>query len=141
MCDIRYIRRMPIIIQMRDGVIEAAFRGNIAVEDFQQLKVTLQDLESRLEVTPDRISDLSEASFSELRASDLVAFAENRGVAKLKNKIKSAIIAPKPVQYGLTRVFMTRNQNPAIEIMVFKDSTSAYNWIGLKEKPVDKPNA
>jgi hypothetical protein len=60
---------MAINIHIRDGAIEATFRGNITAEDFQQMSETLRDLESRLEVTPDRISDLSDASFSELSSS------------------------------------------------------------------------
>jgi hypothetical protein len=131
---------MAIHIQMRDGVIEATFRGNVAREDLRQLIETLRDLESRLQVTPDRISDLSDASFAELSSSDLVTFAANRGRAALKNNIKSAIIAPGAIQFGLARMFMAHNQNPAIEIMIFKDSASAYHWIGL-EKTVNQPNA
>jgi hypothetical protein len=132
---------MAINIQMRDGVIEAIFRGNITAEDFQQMSETLLDLESRLEVTPDRISNLSDAGFLELSSSNLVAFAASRGIAKLKNKIKSAIIAPEPAQFGLSRMFMANNPNPEIEIKIFKDSASAYDWIGLEEKSDDKPNA
>jgi len=126
---------------MRDGVIEAIFRGRITGEDLQQLLERLHDLESRLEVSPDRISDLSEAGVSELRSSDLVAFAERRAKVKLKNSVKSAVIAPGSTQYGLARMFWAHNENPDIQIMIFKDSASAYNWIGLQAKPVDKPNA
>ena len=132
---------MAINIQIRDGVIEATFHGKITGEDFQQMTETLSDLESRLEVTPDRISDLSDAGFSELSSSNLVAFAASRGMAKLKNKIKSAIIAPESGQFGLARMFRAYNPNPDIEIMIFRDSASAYNWIGLREKSFDKPNA
>jgi hypothetical protein len=132
---------MAINIQIRDGVIEAVFRGNITGEDVQQMAETLSDLESRLEVTPARISDLSDAGFSELSSGSLVAFAAGRGIAKLKNKIKSAIIAPEPAQFGLARMFRAYNPNPDIEIMIFKDSAGAYRWIGLGGKPVDKPDA
>jgi hypothetical protein len=132
---------MPIHIQMRDGVLEGFFRGKVTGKDLDYVLEKLQDLESRLEVTPDRISDLSDAVFSELRSSDLVAFAEKRGKAKLKNKVKSAIIAPKSIPYGLARMFLAHNENPAIEIMIFRDSASAYQWLGLEAKPVDIPNA
>jgi hypothetical protein len=132
---------MSINIQMREGVIEAVFHGEVTGNDLRQLLETLHDLESRLEVTPDRISDLSDGGVEELRSADLVAFAESRGVAKLKNKVKSAIIAPGSTQYGLARMFSANNENPAIDIKIFKDSASAYNWIGLKAKSVDKPSA
>jgi hypothetical protein len=132
---------MPINVQMRSGVIEATFYGKVSGEDLQHLLEVLNDLESRLEITPDRISDLSDTCVDELRSIDLVAFAESRGLAKLKNNVKSAIIAPGSTQYGLARMFLANNENPAIKIMIFKDSESAYQWIGLDSKFVDRSNA
>src|SRR5277367_2106945 len=129
---------MPTNIEIRNGVIEATFHGKVTGEDLRQVLGTLRELESRLEVTPNRISDMSDAVVVELRSSEVVAFAESRGIARLKNKIKSAIIAPGATQYGLARMFLAYNQNPDIEIMIFKDSASAYDWIGLEPKSVDK---
>jgi len=133
---------MAINIQIVDGVIEAIFRGKVTEEDFQNLKVVLRDIESTMEVTPDRIADVSNADFSELRSVDLVMFAEQRWEATLKNKVKSAVIAPQSsVQYGLARMFMAHNQNPDIEIRIFNDSSSANKWIGRETKSVNKPDA
>jgi hypothetical protein len=132
---------MPIYVQMRDGVAEAIFRGKIRGEDLQELKETIHEIESRMEITPDRISDLSDADVVELRSSDVVAFAESRGVAKLKNNVKSAIIAPGSTQFGLARMFLACNENPNIEITLFKDSASAYKWIGIEAQSVAGPNA
>ena len=127
---------MPIKLQIRDRLIEVTFLGNITGLDLQQQIETLRDLESRLEVSPDRVTDLSAACDAELPASDVVLFAEERDVAKLKNKIKSAIIAPSPIQYGLARMFMACNKNPAIEIRLFREASSAYDWIG-HARPAD----
>ena len=132
---------MPIIIQMRDNVIKATFRGKLFGEDFRQVARELRDIEARLDVSPDRISDLSEGDLSELAASDIVAFADNRAFANLKNKVKSAIIAPDPVQFGIARMCMGHNRNPDIEMQVFKDKAKAYEWIGLEPKPDDKSEA
>jgi len=121
--------------------MEAIFHGKVTGAELRQLLETVQEMEARLEVTPDRISDLSDADLEELRSRDLVAFAERRGAAKLKNKVKSAIIAPGSTQYGLARMFLAHNENPSISIMIFKDSASAYKWIGLEAKSVDRPNA
>jgi hypothetical protein len=94
---------------------------------------TARDLESRLEVRLGHLTDLSDASLVDLSTSDLVALAEGRKGARFKNKIKSAIIAPRPLEYGLARMFMTFNQNPAIEIMLFRDSAGAQAWLGLRK--------
>jgi hypothetical protein len=121
---------MPVKYQIRDGLFEMAIHGKVTTQDMRQTLAAVTDIESRLPVTPDRIMDLSEADFSGLSSADVVAVAESRRVAPLKNKIKSAIIATQPEQFGLGRLFMGRNQNPEITIMIFKDTASAYQWLG-----------
>jgi hypothetical protein len=132
---------MPIHLQLHDGLLEAACQGKLTAQDFKRLKVTLRDIEARLEVTPDRISDVTGTDVSDLDSEDLVLFAEYRRSAILKNKVKSAVIVPKgSVQYGLARMFMAHNQNPDIEIKIFYDSASAYDWLGRKTKPSTNAN-
>src|SRR5271155_3003023 len=132
---------MAFNFQIRDGLIEVTFHGKVTVDDLHQLLEILRDVESRLEVTPDRIANFSDAGVSNLRFNDVEAFAKSRQAAKLKNEIKSAIIAPTPEQYSLCRMFLAYNQNPQISIMLFEDSASAYKWIGREPKSADKPNA
>ena len=124
-----------------DGLIKMAFVGKVTADDLQQLLKKVTEDELRLAVTPNRIMDLSEADFSDLSSDKLVAVAKIRRVTKLKNKIKSAIIATNPEHYGLARIFTGHNQNPEISIMIFKDSASAYEWIGGKSKSDDSSNA
>jgi hypothetical protein len=131
---------MPIHLQIRDGMLEAACQGKLTASDLKRLKVTLRDIEARLEVTPDRVSDLTEADVSDLDSQDLVLFAEYRRSAILKNKVKSAVIVTKgSVQYGLARMFMAHNQNPDIEIKIFYDSAGAYDWLGRGTKSSTNP--
>ena len=129
---------MAFNVQICDGLIELDFHGKVRIDDLQQALQAVEDLESRLGVTPDRITDMSGADTSELRSGDLVALAEKRRKAKLKNKIKSAIVAPSPEHYGLARMFMGFNQNPDISIMIFRDSASAYQWLGREAESGDK---
>ena len=123
--------------------MQVTFLGKVTGEDLQRLADTYRDVESRMEVTPDRITDLSDWIVDALvvESSEVRAFAVKRQLAQLKNKVKSAIIAPKPEQYGLARMFQAYNDNQAIEITVFKDSASAYKWIGREAKDVDKVKA
>jgi len=131
---------MPFNFQIRDGLIEMTYQGKFTGADVQQLLLKVEDAELRLAVTPDRITNMSDADTSGLPSSILVSVAEARQRAKLKNKIKSAIIATRPEHYGLARLFMRHNQNPDISIEIFKDSASAYNWLGRKAKSDDKTN-
>jgi hypothetical protein len=131
---------MPIHLQIHDGLLEAACHGKLTAADLKHLKLTLRDIEARLEVTPDRVSDLTGADVSDLDSEDLVLLAEYRRAAVLKNKVKSAIIVPKAsVQYGLARMFMAHNQNPDIEIKIFYDYASAHDWLGRETKPSTNP--
>jgi hypothetical protein len=133
---------VPIDFQIHDGLIEAACHGKVTAEDLDHIRSVLRDIEVRLEVTPDRISDLTGADLSDLSSEDLVVFAEYRRAATLKNKIKSAIVTPKASsQYGLARMFMAHNANPDIELKIFYDPASAYQWLGREAKDIGKTNA
>jgi hypothetical protein len=132
---------MPFNFQIRDDLVEVRFHGNVTGNDLDQLLDIIEDIELRWEATPDRVSDLSDAIMSDLSSQYLEAFAKARNVANLKNAVKSAIIAPGTEQYGLARMFMAYNRNPKISIMLFKDSASAYKWIGHEPKSVNDPNA
>ena len=129
---------MAFDFKICDGLIELTFHGKVSAGNLQQALQAVEDLESRLTVTPDRITDMSGADTAGLQAGDLVAVAEKRGKAKLKNKIKSAIVAPSPDHYGLARIFMGFNQNPDISLMIFRDSASAYQWLGRSAKSGDE---
>jgi hypothetical protein len=132
---------MPFNYQICDGLIEITFHGKVTGDDLQQVLVKLAADESRLAVTPDRITNISDADTSVLLSSDLVLAAQERRRASLKNKVKSAFIATRSGQHGLTRMFMGHNQNPDISIQIFMDSVSAYNWLGREAKSDDETNA
>jgi hypothetical protein len=126
---------MPINVQMHNGLLELIFHGDITADDFQAPVEFFQELEARLEVTPDRVADLSAANLMPLSADFVKNFAASRTNVPLKNKVKSAIIAPKPDQFGLARMFQAFNENPAIEIKLFQDAPSAYAWLGRTPRP------
>ncbi|HEV2694332.1 MAG TPA: hypothetical protein VG347_15675 [Verrucomicrobiae bacterium] len=121
---------MPITSQIRDGLLEAFFQGDVDMEDFQSYAEHLAEIEARLAVTPDRLTDLSAGNLVQMDADRLRRFGATRTVTVLKNKVKSAIVAPKPDQYGLARMFQTFNENPLIEIKIFRDAPAAYAWLG-----------
>jgi hypothetical protein len=125
---------MPLSFKIRDGLIEITFRGNITAKDIVQAVVLVRDAEAELAVAPDRISDLSDTNLSGLEAEDVREFAHQRNAVPMKNKVKSAIIASKPEQFGLARLFQAHNENPMVEVQVFRDATSAYEWLGRKAK-------
>jgi hypothetical protein len=134
---------MPIVFRSVDGLIIVQFQGSVTGDDLQRLADAYREIEARLEVTPDRVTDLSGwvPSSQDLPSSVLEGFGRRRAVAAVKNKVKSAIIAPNPAQYGLARMYQAYNRNPEIETMIFKDSDSACAWIGRDAKDVVQTRA
>ena len=126
---------MPINFQLRDGLLELIYQGDITTADMQGAAIKLSEYEASLEITPDRITDLTDACMFNIDADWLRRFAASRVQATLRNKVKSAIVAPKPDQYGLARMFQTSNENPLIDIQLFRDAASAYRWLGHSARP------
>jgi len=129
---------MPINFQTVDGLIIVQFQGRVTGEDLQRLADAYQDIEAQLAKTPDRVTDLSDwiPNSEDLPSSMLNEFGRRRALAKVRNEVKSAIIAPHPGQFGLARMYQAYNRNPKIETMIFKDSNSAYAWLGREAEEV-----
>jgi hypothetical protein len=119
---------------MREGLMEARLHGDVTAEDFWQLDQFAREADSRLEASPDRILDISDGNWAQIQSELVRVIAVIREKEPLKNKVKAAIVAPKLEQYGIARMFQTLNQNPALEINIFKDAPSAYGWLG-REQP------
>ena len=80
---------MAIHFQVRDGLVEVTFPGTITSEDMHQLMVKYMNAESRLEIKPDRIVDLSNIEGGvDLPASEVKAFANKRNATHFKNKMQ-----------------------------------------------------
>lgn len=80
-------------------------------------------------VSPDRVADLSTVEGVSLNFSAITNYAAARRTAPLKNKVKAAIVAPHPLQYGFARMFQTLNDNPDINMEIFTDTDSGLAWI------------
>ena len=89
----------------------------------------LLELDKKLAITPHRLTDTSAVTEVALQFIELERFANRRRQATLKNPIKSAIVAPKPLHQGFARMFKTLNDNPQITIRVFPDTASAWDWL------------
>ena len=120
---------MPYLLKEHDGLVEVLFSGLITPDELMKAGQDFQALEARLEISPHRLTDLTEAGEINVDFSQMERFAAVRRSAQLKNKVKSAIIAPSPVQFGLARMFQTLNTNPMIHIRIFKDPSSARRWL------------
>ena len=123
---------MPLHFQMREGLMEARFDGAITAKDFWRLDQLSREADAQLPASPDRILDISDATFELVEAELVRGIAVVREKEPLKNNVKAAFVAPKPEQFGMARMYQALNQNPALDIRIFKDAPSAYEWLGRK---------
>ena len=121
---------MPLIFQMREGLMLARFYGAVTAEDFWRLDQLAREADSRLEANPDRILDITDADWGLVESELVRNMAAIREKEPMKNHVKAAIVAPKPEQYGIARMFQALNQNPAVEVQIFTDAPGAYEWLG-----------
>jgi len=120
---------MPITTEFNGEFITAKMSGVITVPDLLALADKVAEFEAQLPVTPHRIADLSEGTVNDYNCVELNAFAAKRRTARLKNQVKSAIVAGDAVQYGFARMYQTLNDHPDIRIEVFQSEAPALAWL------------
>jgi len=124
---------MPLIFNLREGLMETKLHGAVTAEDLLRLDQLAREADSRLEASPNRILDISDATWGLVNSELVRSMAAIREREPMKNNVKAAIVAPKAEQYGIARMFQALDENPALEIQIFKDASSAYEWLGRKQ--------
>ncbi|HEY2343731.1 MAG TPA: hypothetical protein VGH90_11895 [Chthoniobacteraceae bacterium] len=114
---------------MLGQVLRIDFKGPLTKRDLTALADTLFEKESSMELTPDRITDVSKVTRMEIEFSDIWALVQRRRTRPPANPIKSAIVAATPVQLGFARMFQTLNDIAGIKIAIFPDQEAAQAWI------------
>ena len=116
-------------IQILDGVVDIRLHGTVNSTELREVAEATGKIEEELPVSPNRIIDLSLVDEFQLDFREMEQIAKLRRTAPLKNKVKSEIIANKPVQYGYARMFQTLNDNPNIDLELFTDRAEGLAWI------------
>jgi len=120
---------MPFEIITADEVLCITFQGLFDTDCLHEAVTQVERIEAEAAVSPDRLIDLTAVESMELTFADMKRFADIRRVAPLKNKVKSAIVAPQPVHRGFARMFQTILENPKITVNIFPDRNSACAWL------------
>jgi len=120
---------MPITTAYNGEFIITRMTGVIALPDLLIHGKKIDALESKLPVAPHRLADLSAGAVGDLDVVEMNTYAATRRAAKLKNPVKSAIIAADAVQFDFARMFQTLNTNPDIRIEIFQNEETALAWL------------
>lgn len=131
---------MPYEIKISDRLITIRMFGLLTSEELALCSDELVKIDTGSPVSLDRVTDLTEIDALHLDFGAVDAIAARRRAAAVKNSIKSALVAPKPVQFGLSRMFQTLATNPKIQIEIFKDRPGAMKWLS-KDPKADEASA
>lgn len=120
---------MAFDLKITNGVICVTLNGVLNSEDLRGAAESFHKLEAQAAVCPNRIIDLSSVDEVNLDFGAVEKLAALRNTTPLKNEVKSAIVATKPVQYGFARMFQTLNTNPKICLKLFTDRDAGWAWV------------
>lgn len=113
------------------NLIVARWRSVFSEEVFQSMVSELAKIEEEAPVTPNRITDLTDITWFDLKSLEsLVAL---RSSARLKNHVRSAIVANSQIQCTYARMYQALLRNPLIEVRIYADWESAMKWVAPVE--------
>lgn len=112
------------IIEYRDGIAQIRFREEPAHGDFE---IVIDELAER-DIYDRRLWDFTEVSY-QLSESEIVNLAEY-GKAKFRRANMMAIVAPKDLAFGLSRVYEAyRTASDVALVKVFRQTSEAITWL------------
>jgi hypothetical protein len=114
------------------ALFRLVFIDNITSRDLVALTQAIAALERTRSVAPNRLTDLSQVAEPHMTYADMLDFVECRKAQRLPNRVKSAIVAPRPVQFGFARMFQILNDHPQIVIQIFPTVTEAEAWLAAE---------
>ncbi len=74
--------------------------------------------------------DLSDASFERLTLDELRHAGDHgRSIDERLGKHRTAIVAPRDLEYGVSRMFEILGERPNMSLQVFRDRSDALTWL------------
>lgn len=80
-------------------------------------------------VLRDRLTDLTALDRIDVGFEEVFALAANHAERNVPAPIRSALVANRPVQFGFARMFQMLNDNPRIQIRIFRNLEEAQQWL------------
>jgi len=124
---------MPYEIRFEAGLLRVVFSGAVTNADLAGVADAAAHVEASWDVVPHRIADLRSIERLDIDFTGVFAMAEARRHVRLRNPIKTAIIASDLVHFGFARMFQTLNDHPQITIAIFRGDDQALAWLQSAE--------
>jgi hypothetical protein len=123
---------VPFQLTAETALFRLVFIDDITSRDLTSLAGAIAALERTRSVAPNRLTDLSQVVEPHLTYAAMLDFVACRKAQQLPNRVKSAIVAPQPVQYGFARMFQILNDHPLITIQIFPTLAEAEAWVATE---------
>ena len=120
---------MPQSVTYEGSVMRYRLWGIVTKQDLADLSVTGRTLERSFPIIPSRIVDFSELTNIEDGYYAMLGLVDRRKKEVFPNRFRTAMYAKNPLQFGLSRMFQTLNDNPQIEVRIFETEAAALAWL------------
>ena len=120
---------MAIEVKIADQVLCATFHGEVGIGDLLEFSEAARQIETESGEALNYLTDLSAVKSTDLDFGAIQEFAAIRMTLRLKNRVKSAVVAPRPLQLGFARMYQTLSNHPQINLQIFKDRETAWAWL------------
>ena len=126
---------MPYDFDIKPGYVQLRLHGQVTAADLMGIVGRLQQVEAQAGPLPDRLVDFTAIEGTQVTFAEMDQVTAKRRAAKLKNRVKLAVVAGTPYQVGFARMFQTLNDNPQIETQIFPNEAAAVEWLRAKQEP------
>jgi hypothetical protein len=119
---------MPFEITNQGSYLLLRLVGVVTATDLLRAVEELEQIEGALPTALDRVTDVSNSERLDFHFDAVHDVADRRRQRVLKNPVRSALVAGRPVQVGYSRMFQILNNNPQIEIRIVDTMAEAMAW-------------
>jgi hypothetical protein len=120
---------MPFDVFMEGARMSIRVHGTVTAQDLVDLVEQVAALESAQPTAPDRIVDVTQAEATNAGFPEVLALAQRRRTAELRNPVRSAVVTGNDAQYGMARMYQTLSDHPQVTLRIFKSLSEATDWL------------
>jgi hypothetical protein len=125
---------MEYTVDAKERIWRVTFFGTMTYRDLLELEERVKKIHESNLVGLDGLVDLRELSNIHIDFVAVSGFTAALRCRSLPNKVRMAIVAMGPIQYGFARMFQTLLDHPQIEVQVFANEKDALDWFSSQTK-------
>jgi len=120
---------MPFDLTVHAGYFRLHAHGVLTAPELADSARQAVEIEHAHPEGIDRLVDLRDVTEFKVQYTDVSDFASLRRRERLPRRVRSAILAVRPVAIGFANMYDTILNHPDIEVRVFQDEAEALAWL------------